>query len=84
MSCQLDTVLAQSKCCHEQVFRCTKKVDDSKTAVHEQAGQIERLRDELNDVEQYSRRANLEVHGMPVEQEENLQQKLSHLAEKLN
>ncbi|KAH9361631.1 hypothetical protein HPB48_005216 [Haemaphysalis longicornis] len=84
MSSQCDTVLAQSKGCHEQVSRCTKEVDDLKTAVHEQAAQIERLHDQLNDSEQYSRRENLEIHGMPVEQEEDLQQKLSHLADKLN
>lgn len=84
MSSQYDTVLAQSKGCHEQVSRCSKEVDDLKTVVHEQAAQIERLHDQLNDTEQYSRRANLEIHGMPVEQEEDLQQKLSHLADKLN
>ncbi|KAH9379219.1 hypothetical protein HPB48_004825 [Haemaphysalis longicornis] len=75
MSSQYDTVLAQSKGCHEQVSWYNKEVDDLKTAVHEQAAQIERLHDQLNDTEQCSRRANLEIHGMPVEQEEDLQQK---------
>ncbi|KAH9378766.1 hypothetical protein HPB48_017578 [Haemaphysalis longicornis] len=73
MSSQHDTVLAESKGCHEQVSRCAKEVEDLKPSVHEQAAGIERLHDELNDTEHYSRRANLEIHGMPVEQEEDLQ-----------
>lgn len=84
MSKQYDTVLAQSKGCHEQVSRCANEVDDLKAAVHAQAAQIERLQAELNDTEQYGRRANLEIHGMPAEQDEDLQQKVSLLADKLD
>lgn len=39
---------------------------------------------QLNDLEQYSRRNNLEIHGMVKEDNENLFEKLNDLACKLD
>lgn len=44
---------------------------------------IQSLREEINSGEQYSRRANLEIHGMPFLAGENLRQSVSDLAANL-
>lgn len=54
-----------------------------KLTVQEQSQEIFQLRSELNELEQYSRLANLEIHGLPVEQNEELIPVLQKLAEKL-
>lgn len=83
VSKKYDTVLAEGSQCRKQTSECVKEVDALKATVVEQAAQIQHLQDEHNDIEQYSRRANLEIHGLPVEEDENLLEKLSHLADKL-
>ncbi|CAN7946868.1 unnamed protein product [Ixodes hexagonus] len=41
------------------------------------------MRDEINNGEQYSRLHNLEIHGLPMLPDENLTQRISDLATKL-
>lgn len=44
---------------------------------------VRQVQVQLNDIEQYSRRQNLEIHGLAHELNENLLQKLNDLASKL-
>lgn len=54
-----------------------------KTTVDEQTTQIQQLQAGLNDSEQYSRRSNMEVHGLPSSPLENLSSWVGDLAHKL-
>lgn len=54
-----------------------------KAIVQKQAFELERIREEQNAADQYSRNANLEIHGLPTQPNENLQDVLNDLAEKL-
>lgn len=46
--------------------------------------EIGKLKQEPNDLDQYSRRLNLEIHGVPHDKRENLLDKLNRLAEELD
>lgn len=54
-----------------------------KATVQAQAFELQRIREEQNAADQYSRNANLEIHGLPTQPNENLQDALNDLAEKL-
>lgn len=59
------------------------EVNSLKATVEAQADQLQRLRDEQNDLEQYSKNANLEIRGLPYKQNENLRERLTQLASQL-
>lgn len=54
-----------------------------KATVQSQALELQRIREEQNTAEQYSRNANLEIHGLPAQPDEKLHDVLNDLAEKL-
>lgn len=54
-----------------------------KFKVQEQALELKHIREEQNAAEQYSRNANLEIHGLPAQLNENLHDVLNDLAGKL-
>lgn len=45
---------------------------------------LEKVTQDLNDLEQYSRRKNMEIHGLPFTEKENLLEKINNLAQKLD
>lgn len=53
------------------------------TTVAEQDKRIQELQSSMNELEQYSRRSNMEVHGLAASKGENLRTALSDLASKL-
>ncbi|KAH9377341.1 hypothetical protein HPB48_023008 [Haemaphysalis longicornis] len=57
-----------------------EEIDALKKSVFEQAMQIQRQQEYQNESEQYNRRTNLEIHGLPFEQDEDLKDELSKLA----
>ncbi|KAH9379191.1 hypothetical protein HPB48_009199 [Haemaphysalis longicornis] len=77
---QYDTILDQVKHNQQQMSNGEEKIDVLKKTVFEQAVQIERLQEDQNKSEQYSRRENLEIHGLPFEQDEGLKDELWKLA----
>lgn len=77
---QYDTILDQVKANQQQMSKGEEEIDALKKTVLEQTMQIQRLQEDQNESEQYSRRANLEIHGLPFEQGEDLKDELSKLA----
>ncbi|KAH9374819.1 hypothetical protein HPB48_020620 [Haemaphysalis longicornis] len=77
---QYDTILDQVKANQQQMSKGEEEIDALKKTVFEQAMQIQRLQEDQNESEQYSRRANLEIHGLPFEKDEDLKDELSKLA----
>lgn len=60
------------------------QVDTLSATIVAQALLLEKVGSELNDLEQYSRRCNFEIHGLPYKPNEDLSSFLSELAAKLN
>lgn len=84
MSSQYDKLLEQCNSNSQATMRLDQKVVCLEETVSEQAKQISHLQSQLNDSEQYTRRANLEISGLPVTANEDLPAVLSDLAVKLN
>ncbi|KAH9372342.1 hypothetical protein HPB48_010081 [Haemaphysalis longicornis] len=70
-----DTVLGQAKANQLKISKGEEELNGLKKTVFEQAIQIQRLQEEVNDSEQYNLRANLEIHGLPLEPDEDLREK---------
>lgn len=79
-----ESVLALAKTNEESVKNLHNEVGSVRTTMLEQSREIERLKQELNDSQQYSRRCNMEVHGLPFTQGENLIKVMEDLSVKLN
>lgn len=82
MSKKYDEVVAQMKLQHTDISDLRKRMERLEEKVKEQ--EVEQLRKQVNDLEQYSRRMNLEVHGLPQHTDENLLDKLNVLATELD
>lgn len=54
-----------------------------KASVQAQADQLQQWRDDQNGLEQYSKSANLEIRGLPYKRNENLRERLTQLASRL-
>lgn len=54
------------------------------TTVKDQTTLIEQLQTNINSTEQYSRRCNMEIHGIPTANDENLKTTMNDLATKLD
>ncbi|XP_042147157.1 uncharacterized protein LOC115313456 [Ixodes scapularis] len=83
-SLKYDSVLALAMTNEEAVKELQKEVNTVKATMTEQSETIERLKDELNDMQQYSRRSNMELHGFPLSHGEDLMKVISDLARPLN
>lgn len=83
-SLKYDSVLALAMTNEEAVKELQKEVNTVKATMREQSETIERLKDELNDMQQYSRRSNMELHGFPLSHGEDLMKVISDLARPLN
>lgn len=81
MSEQYDEVLKEMKRQSTEIATLKKKVEKIEA---DNAGQeIQKLRIQVNSLEQYSRRQNLEIHGLPQTDNENLLNKINELATEL-
>lgn len=83
VSGKYDEVIATSATQQATVEQLKSEVHALKSTVSDQAEELASLRKELNNVEQYSRRANLEIHGLPQHKGEKLLPIISDLAQKL-
>lgn len=81
MSTKYDEVIIEMKQQNTDIANLRKRVEKLEVEVKDQ--EIDKLRQELNDLDQYGRRLNLEVHGLPHHVNENLLEKLNCLADDL-
>ncbi|CAN7988708.1 unnamed protein product [Ixodes hexagonus] len=65
LSAKYDALLAAVAANDQAVHEVQAEVSDLRGHVHEQAKEIQALKEELNASEQYSRLPNLEIHGLP-------------------
>lgn len=80
LSEKYDCVLANLETNTKDIAILKKKVAGIESTTSPAVRQVQM---QLNDIEQYSRRQNMEIHGLPHEVNENLLQKLNDLASKL-
>ncbi|XP_075526238.1 uncharacterized protein LOC142557927 [Dermacentor variabilis] len=72
------------KTAKEQASSRDAEINALRATVQTQAEQLERLQVDMNESEQYSRNMILEIHGLPENENENLKEVLSDIAEKLH
>lgn len=82
-SAQYDTLLKQVAEQDATVGELQTEVNSLKSSMSIQSEEIQRLRSELNNSEQFSRRCNLEIHGLPCRPNEDLPVELDDIAQKL-
>lgn len=82
MSDKYDDLLSQIKSQGKDITDLKKRV--KQVEENNSADEIKKLREELNDLQQYSRRQNLEVHNVPYVEGENLLDRLNTMADELN
>ncbi|XP_037268899.1 uncharacterized protein LOC119160770 [Rhipicephalus microplus] len=82
LSEQYDDVLIEMRKQSCEIATLKKRVEKAEAA--NDPLEIQKLRQHLNYLEQYSRRQNLEIHGIPHSQGEQLLGKLNNLAKQLN
>lgn len=79
-----DTVLALANANDASVRDLQHEVSAIKAVTEDQTREISRLKEELNDSQQYSRRANMELHGLPSVPGENLLEVMRDLSQKID
>lgn len=83
LSQKYDCLAADCDAREAVVTDLSSKVCALEVQVSEQSLAIQELQCELNDAQQYSRSANLEIHGVPCTPNEDLTNTVSDLAAKL-
>ncbi|KAH9373062.1 hypothetical protein HPB48_019046 [Haemaphysalis longicornis] len=78
MSNKYDEVIAKLKHQSDDISNLKKRVVKLEAEAREK--EVDKLKFEVNELDQYSRRLNLEVHGLPQHTNENLLEKLKKLA----
>lgn len=61
-----------------------QEVDIVEATMEQKAETIERLKKEVNDTHQYSRRCNLELHGLPLVHGEDFMQVMNDVSQSKN
>ncbi|KAH9372815.1 hypothetical protein HPB48_018259 [Haemaphysalis longicornis] len=72
LSKRYDTVLGELKSTQEKAVSREAELQSVKEMVQTQAHQLEQILREQNEAEQYSREANMEIHGLTMGVKENL------------
>lgn len=83
LSNQYDSVLEQAKTGAEAAAAHDAEIAALNATIQSQTEELHFLREAQNENEQYSRKCNLEIEGLPKEENENLKAALSELAGKL-
>ncbi|CAN8028405.1 unnamed protein product [Ixodes persulcatus] len=81
LSDKYDQVLAQMKEQSKEISDLKKRVSNVET--QSSTEEVKRLKLEVNSLEQYSRRQNLEIHRFPRSENKNLLSKVNEIARKL-
>lgn len=82
MSEQYDEIMKQLACQNADIKNLKARVERIEEAKYED--EISQLKDEMNELEWRSRRLNLEFHGIPQTNNENLLQQLNQVAAKIS
>lgn len=80
LSDKYDHVLSEMKEQSKEILDLKKRLSDVEM---QNNTEVEELRQEVNKLEQYSRRTNLEIHGLPRSENEDLLCKVNDIARKL-
>lgn len=80
MSDQYDELLTEVKQQKKEISDLKKRIERVETSGD---AEVQQLRREVNELEQYSRRQNIEVHGLVPSANENLLSQLNALSEQL-
>lgn len=83
LSSKYDSVFSTVTANQTELATLRSEVETLTSTVISQNEQIGKLTKEMNDLEQYNRRCNFEIHGLPVTVDENLPAFLDDLALKL-
>lgn len=78
-----DSILALARTNEESVKDIQNEVGAVRAEMIEQSREIECLKQELNDSQQYRRRCNMEMHGLPFVQGEDLMKIMEDLSVRL-
>lgn len=81
MSNKYDELLNEMKGQKKDIVHLTKRVE--KLELRTTDDEVRKLKQELNELDQYSRRQNMEIHGIPPVDGENLLNTLNTLASQL-
>ncbi|KAH8029357.1 hypothetical protein HPB51_025503 [Rhipicephalus microplus] len=81
MSSKYDDVLAEMKRQSTDMSNLRKRVEKLETQTNN--SEVEMLKQEVNNLDQYSRRLNLEIHGLGEQTNEKVIEKLNLLADEL-
>lgn len=81
ISSQYDEILKKMDHQSKEITALKKRVE--KVEGNQNDDEICRLKKEMNNLEQYNRRQNMEIHGLPLSANENLLNKLNDIANKL-
>lgn len=82
-SAQYDSLLKKVSDNEATVAKLQTEVGSLKSSLSSQSQEIQLLRAELNNSEQFSRQSNLEIHGFPCSPNENLPSALGDIAQKI-
>lgn len=82
MSEKYDEVLKQLDGQNKEIKDLKRRID-SMNKLHASVEEMSAVREQLNNLEQYSRRNIVEIHGLPYDAKENLMDKLRDVAEAL-
>lgn len=80
---QYDSLMALVASNEKEIKSLRAEVGVLKETVSAQALSLQGLQSDLNDLEQYGRRQNMEIHGLPYSPTENLEVALQDMAVKL-
>lgn len=83
LSSKYDSVFSTVTTNQTELATLRNEVESLTLTVLSQNEQIGKLTKEMNELEQYNRRCNFEIHGLPVTADENLPAFLDDLARKL-
>ncbi|CAN7975382.1 unnamed protein product [Ixodes persulcatus] len=80
---QYDEILKKVKTQEDTTLELNKKVSKMESAMSKQEMEIRELKTTVDNMEQYSRRKNVEIHGIQKKENENLLEIIQCLANKL-
>ncbi|KAH6923660.1 hypothetical protein HPB50_004400 [Hyalomma asiaticum] len=83
LSSKYDSVISNTEANQAEITRLHTEVSSLSSTVVAQAELLDKLRSEVNDLEQYSRKCNFEVHGLPYKPNEDLRSIMTELAQNL-
>lgn len=84
LSSKHDDILKSLETQGQQLKKLEKKVSDLEVQLLTKDSRISQLELEVENLEQYSRKNNIEIHGVPARENEDLMQVVASIAQKLS